>query len=149
MTEWELCYSPDYSGFSVTVDPAEIVPPASVQGRGTPKLDLEDPEASRDRPITLHREYNWRQADGTWRRWCVGFREGRERVARAQHDCVGALEVVVFGCAFWPPGARPDDRFRIPAGEDRFTCTSFDAARGAWIELPDDEWDERQVPSDS
>jgi hypothetical protein len=111
-----------------------------------PKLDLQDPEAPRDRPI-LHREYNWRQLDGTWQRWCVGFSDGRELVARAQHDCIQTMEVVVFGCAFWPRGTRPDDRFRIPAGDDRFTCSSFDEARGAWTELPDDEWGEQPVPS--
>lgn len=149
MTDWELCYSPDSRGFSVTVDPADIIPPAHGHGRGAPRLDREDPGASRDRPIILHREYNWRQADGTWRRWCVGFSDGRERVARAQHDCIRTLDVVVFGCAFWPPGERPDDRFRIQTGQDRFTCPSFDAARSLWTELPEDEWDEQPGPAGS
>jgi hypothetical protein len=148
MTEWELCYSPDNCGFSVAVDPTEIVPPAYVRGRGHPTFDFEHRGASPDRPITLHREYNWRQPDGIWRRWCVGFSDGREQVARAQHDCVPAIEVVVFGCSFWPPGARPDDRVRIPAGQVRFECASFDAARGAWTELPDDEFGEQPPVSD-
>lgn len=146
---WELCYSLDGRGFSVTVDPCDVVPPAYGHGRGEPSLELDDRGAARDRPITLHREYNWRQPDGTWRRWCVGLNNGREVVARAQHDCVPSLGVMVFGCAFWPPGARPDDRVRIPAGHDRFTCESFDAARGVWTELPEDEWCEEAAASDS
>ena len=143
MREWELCYSRDYRGFSVAVDPNDIVSPASVQRRG-PKLEY--PDASRDRPIILHREYNWRQPDGTWGRWCAGFSDGIERVARAQHDGIRVLEVVVFGCAFWPPGTRPDDRVRIPTSQVRFVCAAFDSARGAWTELPDDEWGERPTP---
>jgi hypothetical protein len=148
VTEWELCYSPDYRGFVVTVHPTDIVPPAHGQRRRTPGFESESPEASRVRPIVLHREYNWRTPDGIWQRWCVGITDGREQVARAQYAGTQTLEVVVFGCAFWPPGTRPDDRVRIPTGQDRFACASFDAARGAWTELPDDEWAEQPQPAD-
>jgi hypothetical protein len=148
MTEWELCYSPDHRGFSVRVDPTEIVRPAYAPRRGTQEADNEYPDASRDRPVILHREYNWRQTDGTWRRWSVGFTDGREQVARAQRDGLLALEVRVFACAFWPPGARPDDRVRIPRDEARIHCANFDAAAGTWTELPVDERCDQPMPSD-
>lgn len=87
-------------------------------------------------PIFLHREYNWREVGGRWRRTYVGIGNGRHRLLIATRRGVETLRVQVGECAFFPAGERPSDRSDVGRGHFCFHHDDFDPSLRTWLRPP-------------
>ena len=87
-------------------------------------------------PMYVHREYNWRDVFGNWRRRYVGIGNGRHRFLEASRRHIEVLPVQVLELAFWPVHERPLDRAHIPHGQRCFSHQDFDHVRRTWHSHP-------------
>lgn len=142
MDAWELAYLPSLADAELVVPTRQIslagVPADFGEHRWlTRHVDLWDSLE----PITLHREFNWRTEDSSYRcdRLYAGWSNGRERAAIARRLGMRGLRVTVIGFAFWPPDWRPDDRLDVMEGAGCFVHPDFDHQHGRWSRWPEDE----------
>jgi len=93
------------------------------EARGN-SLDLDHREAARDRPITLHREYNWCQPAGTWRRGALAYQPGQGPDVRRRRPAEHAFAGNGTGPWSGEAGSGGSDlamtpqRGRVPGGPD-------------------------------
>lgn len=85
----------------------------------------------------VRREYNWKAANGQWRRAYAGIGNGRHRLRYASEHGPTMLALDVIELAFWPAGERPLDRRDCIPGDRYFLHLDFDPTTARWSDQPD------------